>query len=206
MDNEGSVTRWLGELVDGDTAKAQEELWKRYFHRLVGLARKKLGTAPRRSEDEEDVALCALNSFFTAAKRGRYAELHDRTNLWPLLVRITERKAINQRLRQLTAKRGKGQVRGESVFFSPSDKSNDIGMVSVPDDGPSPEFLALMSEEFRSLLDSLDGELRTVAEMKLEGYTNAEIADKLDVVERTIERKLKIIRKQWSDKFDIKLT
>ena len=39
---QGSVTRWIGELKAGDVAAAQP-LWERYFARLVQLARAKLG-------------------------------------------------------------------------------------------------------------------------------------------------------------------
>jgi DNA-directed RNA polymerase specialized sigma24 family protein len=59
MSPHGSVSRWLGPLQDGDPAAVQQ-LWQRYFHRLVGLARKKLHGAPRRLADEEDVALSAF--------------------------------------------------------------------------------------------------------------------------------------------------
>src|SRR5262249_37281756 len=62
MASEGSVSHWIGQLKAGDHAAAQE-LWNNYFHRLVGLARKKLEGAPRRAADEEDVALSAFTSF-----------------------------------------------------------------------------------------------------------------------------------------------
>ena len=45
MGLEASVTRWIGRLKAGDPDAAQK-LWERYFRRLVGLARKKLGAAP----------------------------------------------------------------------------------------------------------------------------------------------------------------
>ena len=48
MSSEGSVTRWIEALQAGDSAAAQQ-LWERYFRRLVDLARKKLqarGAAP----------------------------------------------------------------------------------------------------------------------------------------------------------------
>jgi ECF sigma factor len=43
----GSVTHWITQLKTGDPAAAQR-LWECYFLRLVKLARKKLGGAPRR--------------------------------------------------------------------------------------------------------------------------------------------------------------
>jgi hypothetical protein len=43
----GSVTAWIEQLKAGDTAAAAP-LWQGYFRRLVGLARQRLGAAPRR--------------------------------------------------------------------------------------------------------------------------------------------------------------
>ena len=40
-------------------------------------------------------------------------------------------------------------------------------------------------------------ELRKVASMKLEGYTNQEIAAALKCGNRTVERKIGLIRKRW---------
>src|SRR5262245_39443366 len=88
-----SVTHWINQLKAGDHAAAQN-LWERYCQRLVGLARKKLRDRPRRVTDEEDVALSAFDSFCRAAKRGRFSQLHDRDDLWQLLVLIAERKVI----------------------------------------------------------------------------------------------------------------
>jgi DNA-directed RNA polymerase specialized sigma24 family protein len=63
---------------------------------------------------------------------------------------------------------------------------------------PSPEFAAEIVEEFQRLLDHLnDSHLRTVAIGKMEGYTNLELAARLGVAPRTIERKLRIIRGIW---------
>jgi DNA-directed RNA polymerase specialized sigma24 family protein len=57
-----------------------------------------------------------------------------------------------------------------------------------------------MDEDVRRLLDGLGDEaLRSVAVWKLQGYTNAEIAGKLDCVETTVERKLRAIRALWED-------
>jgi hypothetical protein len=66
MASEGSVTHWLGQLQAGDPAAAQQ-MWQRYFPRLVELARQKLRVALRRAADEEDVALSAFDSFCRGA-------------------------------------------------------------------------------------------------------------------------------------------
>src|SRR5262249_59846574 len=62
MSTPGSVTHWIRNLKAGD-AGAAHFLWERYFPRLLGLARKMLRGTSRRTADEEDVALCAFDSF-----------------------------------------------------------------------------------------------------------------------------------------------
>jgi DNA-directed RNA polymerase specialized sigma24 family protein len=55
-----------------------------------------------------------------------------------------------------------------------------------------------VAEECERLLCSLeDAGLRSVAVWKMEGYTNAEIAAKLDCGLRSVERKLRLIRSTW---------
>src|SRR5262245_39634930 len=39
MSSEGSITHWIAELELDSAGEAQEGLWHRYFHRLIGLAR-----------------------------------------------------------------------------------------------------------------------------------------------------------------------
>jgi hypothetical protein len=57
-----------------------------------------------------------------------------------------------------------------------------------------------MSDECQNLFDRLpDDSLRVVAGMKLEGYTNGEIAQHLGCGHRTVERKLQVIRQLWLD-------
>lgn len=196
MDGEGSITRWIEQVKDGDAAAAND-LWQRYYRRLVGLARKKLRQAPRRVADEEDVVLEAFDSFYRGAEKGRFPKLDDRDDLWQVLVMITARKAANQLKRQARQKRGGGQVGGESVFRQGDDES--WGIDQVVGSEPTPEFAAHVTAQCRELIELLDDPtLRVVALSKLEGYTNEEIAAALDCKVRTVERKLQMIRRVWS--------
>jgi DNA-directed RNA polymerase specialized sigma24 family protein len=198
MSTAGSVAQWLTELTGDDPRAAQQALWERYFQRLAALARKQLRGLPRRATDEEDVVLSALDSFFRGAREGRFPLLSERS-LWPLLVKITARKACNQVKHQRTGKRGGGQVRGESAFVR-RDHSDRAGIAEVVGETPTPEFALEVTEECQRLLDLLDDEsLRRVAMLKLAGHTNLEIARELAVVERTVERKLERIRKLWNE-------
>lgn len=180
-----SVTQWLDRLKAGDPAAA-EPLWGRYFPRLVELARARLADAPRRAADEEDVALSAFDSFCRDVAAGRLPRLDDRDDLWRVLLLITAQKATDLGRREAAGKRGGRQSSGTA----------DIE--SLPAREPTPEFAALVADEFRRLLGVLpDGDLKELAVWKLEGYTNEEIAARWGCVPRTVERRLRVVRSLW---------
>jgi RNA polymerase sigma factor (sigma-70 family) len=195
MSSDGSVTVWIGELKAGDPTAAQR-LWERYFRQLVELARARYGGARRRAADEEDAALSAFDSFCRGAAAGRFPQLCDRDNLWPLLVVITARKVIDARNYETRQRRGGGKVRGESARLNAVGRSDRGGGINLAvGHEPTPAFVAEVAEQTQRLLDALGTEeLRKVAVLKMEGYTNAEIAKRMGCVERTVERRLKQIR------------
>lgn len=198
MPSDGSVSHWIGALQAGEPAAAQK-LWERYFQRLVGLARTKLQSRLRRAADEEDVALSAFDSFFRGAAQGRFPQLHDRDNLWALLVTITTRKAYQLALHEGRRKRGGNAVLDEAALlgsYHPDGEPMDLEQFR--DREPTPEFAAQIADECRHLFALLpQDDLRSVAQWKLEGDTNAEIAAKLDCALRSVERKLRVIRSLW---------
>jgi RNA polymerase sigma factor (sigma-70 family) len=196
MTDQEAVTLWLKQLADGNES-AIAQLWTEYCDKLLRVARQKLHGAALRVADEEDVALSAIHSFCRGVAAGRYPKLDDRHDLWKILITITARKAFGQLRRQKTQKRGGGEVRGESVFARP-DGAEERGIEQVLGSEPSPEFAALFTEESERRLAQLDDEtLRDIALMKMESYTNEEIAEKLECSVRTVERKLERIRAKW---------
>jgi DNA-directed RNA polymerase specialized sigma24 family protein len=198
MSNPQSVTCWIEELKAGDPAAAAP-IWQCYHKRLVGLARRKLGGAPRRVADEDDVVAQAFESFVLRAQAGKFPDLQDRQDLWKLLVKITERKACNQLRDQAREKRGGGRVRGDSVFGGNGLPADGREMDYLTAQEPTPEFAAMVVEALDVLLRVLEPNLRAIALLKLEGYTNKEIAGKIDRSVPTVERRLKIIRTAWGE-------
>ena len=148
--------------------------------------------------DEEDMVLAAFDSLYRGVAAGRFAKLNDRDDLWQLLVMITERKIIDQFHHERRQKRGGGNVRGDSAFVKRQDDQQQRGIEAVSGDDLSPDSAIASVEECQRLLHILpDNSLREVAMLKLEGWTNREIADKIGCVEATVERKLKGIRSLW---------
>ena len=197
MASKGSVTRWVKQLEAGDQGAAQQ-LWERYFRRLVGLARKKLRDAPRRAADEEDVALSAFDSFCRGLRRGVFPQLADRNHLWRLLVTLTARKAFDQVRDERTQKRGGGAVSGESAARGADGASIEIEQILCRE--PTPEFAAQVAEECRRLFDLLpDAELRSVVTWKMDGETTNQIAARLACAPSTVERKMRRIRGLWTE-------
>tara|TARA_R110002072_G_scaffold13481_2_gene56936 strand:+ start:168026 stop:168703 length:678 start_codon:yes stop_codon:yes gene_type:complete len=214
---QGTVTRLIQNLKDGESQAAQR-LWELYFRRMVGMAREKLQGTPKRMADEEDVALSAFHSFCQGAEGGRFTQLVDRENLWPLLVSITAHKAVDLiRYHNRQKRGGTGRVPTDSSIVDgvakdgsqsdagkPRSGSATIEFKAIISKEPTPEFAAQIADEFQSLLSRLDDEtLQSVALWKLEGFTNEEIAEKLDCVPRTVERKLQLIRTLWQRSVDV---
>lgn len=191
----GSVTIWLDRLKSGDPAAAQP-LWDRYFDRLVAAARSRLRHARRAAADEEDVIVGVFDSVWRAAKDGRFPQLHDRQDLWQVLLMLTRRKSAGLIRHENCGKRDPGRVIPGSA---PSETDSVLDLLAAAaDGGPTPEFAAEVADECNRLLDLLgEGELRTVAVAKMEGYTNEEIARKIGRSVPTVERKLALIRATW---------
>lgn len=201
---DGSITRWLGDLRGGDLAAAQP-LWERYFGKLVVLARAKLvkQRQPRAEADEEDAAISAFNSFCAGVAQGRFPKLADREDLWKILMTITVRKAYAQIQRRKRLKRGGGRVVEEAVLRGGKaggsfDSAAAPGLEMIAGGEPTPEFAAMVAEEYARLLDALPDEgLRLVAVSRMEGYTCDEIAAQLGCARRTVARRLDLIRQTW---------
>jgi DNA-directed RNA polymerase specialized sigma24 family protein len=112
---------------------------------------------------------------------------------------LTARKAYQERRRQQARKRG---------GLAGPDGPRCPGTALVPDreldeiigTEASPEFAVQVAEEFQALLEALpDEDLRLVARLRVEGHTNAEIARRLRCSERSVERKLALIRGFWEE-------
>ena len=169
-----------------------EEIWNRYFQRLLSFAKVQMRGMPKVASDEEDVTLSVLKSVCLSLRdrstnqAGTFEE-----DLWGLLVLICKRKIANLYAYQ---RRGKRDVsRAESIHTHPA-LLEEIQSKEI-----RPEFLAEFNERMESLFSALEKDmLKEIALSKVHGFTNAEIAQRLGCSLSTVERKLRVIREIWS--------
>ena len=191
-----SAAQWFDELCDGNSVAAVQ-LWELYFQRMVMAARRKMDGVRRTDRDEEDIALSAFKSFCIGVREGRIQRRTDEVNLWPLLLRLTLNKAVDQIRRSNRKKRGGSGEEGsdESV------KKSAVSVEELMGKEPSPEMAAAATESFDFLLQTLqatgDDELQPIALASFEGNSPAEIAQEMKCSVRTVQRKLKSIYMIW---------
>lgn len=194
----GSVSRLIDQLKEGNE-QATAKIWARYQKRLVNLARRKLRNATKRVSDEDDVAQSAFYAFFERARDGKFASLFNRDELWHILATITARKAVDTIKHSFRKKRGNGELRGHSVFMQLDPTGAKGGFDQFEGTEPSAEMAAEVAEACQQLVAALGSEeLEAIAMWKQAGYSNEEIASKLDRDVRTVERKLNKIREKWA--------
>ena len=205
----GSVTRWLDDLKGGDR-QAFQPLWDRYYAMLVERARVKLSSlrGPRALDDEEDVALSAFHSLYQGVREGRFPRLDDRDDLWKLLVHLTACKVVDHQRAPWPPKTPRGAERSimRQDIRAAGCRDSTTTRYSSPLDRiigsePSPEFAAMVAEEYVRRLDELGDEtLSRIAELKLACYSNDEIRRQLGCSLRSVTLKLELIRKKWQER------
>jgi hypothetical protein len=175
------VTRLI-RAAQNDRALAVGPLLEVYFDCLVQLARGRHQDLPGMANYDEDLDLRAFYSVYWRVRDPeRPLQLTDRDNLWHLLAARTISRAID-----LIRRHRLREVPGE------------YSLEQLLTREPTPEAATATADEFRRLLALLEEpELRQIARWKVEGYTNKEIAARLDCVPCTVERKVRRIRLLW---------
>jgi RNA polymerase sigma factor (sigma-70 family) len=176
--------------------EAARRLWERYLHRRLTLARRQLDRMIRVLHDERDLVQSMGRSFFRRLRRGDF-DLAGRDDLRALLVTITLNKARNAADSHFAAIRDVRRKRHLPLSdASRSDAAHEVFALEAVD--PTPAEAAAVSEVLERGLRGLpEPDLRQVALMKLEGYTNHVIAEAMEWSPRSFERKLNRIRKRW---------
>lgn len=197
MDDSSNISRWITGLKEGQADDIQR-LWVRYSGRLTELARQRLQGVSKRVADEEDIAQSVFHSLCRGAAAGRLDKINGRDDLWWLLLAITRMKVVDHIRREMAEKRGAGLVVSETELKGDSSSSQAFSLDDLIGHDPTPEFLVILEEEHRRLIELLpDDRLKKIANARIEGYTNDEVAEELKISKRSVERKLQLIRNRW---------
>ena len=181
----GSISDLINAWSENES-EAVERLQLEYFHRLRALARRVLDGFPAAAMEADDVVQSAMISLCRFMRKPETPRDKDRNDLWRILCRIVVFKA-RQRIRSQTKGLPGGQVRPVTDFTDPEQ--------SVPFED---SLQHVSTDEFdlivHDALDQLDDSLKRVSLLLIEGYTHAEMADRLGCSRRTIVRKIQLIK------------
>lgn len=167
----------LHRLQAGDESAA-EELFHEYVYRLVHLARHRMSSKLQRRLDPEDVVNSAFRSFFRRSREGAF-QIRESGDLWKLLAAITINKVRRQARHQGAKKRGlDAQSSGNFFGIEPEAFARD----------PSPQDAAILLEELERVHGMLSESQQQILELRGQGYSVVEAADKMGCTERTIYR------------------
>ena len=191
-----SVTQLIAQANGGDEAAAFG-IWERYFTRLVALVAKRLPDGVGRMMGPEDIASTAMDCLLRGAKDGRFRQLHNRDDLWQILVVIAVRRTCN------VIRDDGRRAFGESKLMDAGGDSDGFrqGIINQIDQAPTADSIVMLQDTFDQLNRGLDEQQQAIVRYRLAGHSNEEIATKLGVVTRTIERKMRLIRNTWAEHF-----
>ena len=164
---------------DGSESAATE-LFDRYCERLLRLARRRIGQRMASRFDPEDVVQSAFRTFFTRVRNDEF-EFAGENDLFKLLVRLTVRKTLRRIQHHRAAKRTP-----EAELVSTPDGSDVFGRVPATDAAAEVEVALL--DEFERFVGHLPPLERQVLELKVQGHSTAEIAEKLGTYDRKVRR------------------
>ncbi|OWK45551.1 hypothetical protein FRUB_01882 [Fimbriiglobus ruber] len=195
MPDKGSVTDLLLLLRDTDPKvrnRAASELIQRYTTELLALIDGRMQQRLQQRIAPEDILQDVLLSFCKRLEAGGF-DLNNRDQFLNLVVTIAVRKVCSTARREQRQRR---DIRRELSLDSPG---VDGGLAIDPIDPYTspPDVITKIPEEIERLLAMLPMECREVASLRLEGYTTEEIARKINRTPRTVERRMKLIRKLW---------
>jgi RNA polymerase sigma factor (sigma-70 family) len=170
---------------------------RRYLNQLSSLVDRRIAPRLQSRVDAEEVALGTFHSFCGRLSSGQF-QLEGRDEFWHLLVQMAMNKLRKEIAAQSAQKRDARRDRGLT--------SDDGSLIELLDQHtPTPDDAAIVAEEMALLLARLPPDIREIAVWKFEGFTNEEIALKLDRTLRTVERKVRLIRQAWASAIPARL-
>jgi RNA polymerase sigma factor (sigma-70 family) len=175
----------LNRILRGDE-QAAATVFERYAERLSHLARSRLSARLAARTDPDDIVMSAYRSFFVGAREGRF-HVECGGDLWRLLVEVTLHKLYRQAAHHHAQRRS---VRRE---LAPTDSNPPLSSAASRE--PTAEEGLLAAEELENLLGKLNDRGRAIVELRLQGFTQEEIAKHVGCSSRTVRKWLENARK-----------
>jgi RNA polymerase sigma-70 factor, ECF subfamily len=165
---------------------AARQIVERYVDRLLLLARRRISQRLASRVDAEDIVQSVFRTFFVRVKDGQFV-FADQDDLCKLLVRITLHKTLRQVAFHKAAKRDPSHETDQGQHHREQ-------LLALLDDEPSPEATVAFLDQLEHFLGQLLPTERQILEMRLQGYSNEEIAKQLDTYDRKIRRVIERVR------------
>lgn len=173
-DGEASDNQLLLALQGGDEAGA-EQIFARYYDRLICMVAKSYGSSGGNTETDSDVAQSVFRSFF---RRGSIDEFHiaDDGTLWPILVTIALNKIRNRTKYWTRQKRDVGKEVGQE----------ELSAILSRD--PTPDEAVILGEVIDDLMAQFPDRRQRILRMLLDGHALKEIMEAEGTTRFTIAR------------------
>jgi RNA polymerase sigma factor (sigma-70 family) len=165
----------LFERARGGDQAAWRELFEACYPKVIRVVRRRLHSTRIRSlYDSTDFACDVMKSL---AANAQELDFPTMDSLMAFLIRVAENKLADEHRKQFAQKR---------------DKAREHGMAAEVASGePTASQVAVGREELERLLAHQNPQVRTLIELRRDGYKNEEIAERLDWHIRKVQRVLK---------------
>jgi RNA polymerase sigma-70 factor (ECF subfamily) len=178
--------RALLELCRAGNEDAARELFDRYVERLMGLARRRISQKLAGRVDAEDCVQSALRTFFHRAREGKFV-VTERDDVAKLLMRIT----VHKTLRQVAFHQAEKRDAAAELRQGADAKKRWEELLA---EEPTPDHAVAFLDQMETFFSQLRPQERQILEMRLGGFSNDEIAEKLGIYDRKIRRVFERIR------------
>jgi RNA polymerase sigma factor (sigma-70 family) len=183
------LARTLLDAQKGDQS-AWETLFRECYPKVRRVVRRKLDRSMRSLYDSTDFASDVMKSLAANLNQLTFVSVES---LFKFLTQVAEQKVIDEHRRRHTLKRDVTRERR----FSADDR--EAGPVHLPSSEPTASQQAQANEVQAWLLDRQDEIERTIIDLKHQGYSTADIADKTGWNIRKVQRFLKDLHDSLHD-------
>ena len=180
--NDANESVWLESVVQLKNGYESDAV-ARFTGRLLALAKSRMPERINQRVDPEDVVQSVFRTFFARNAAGQFV-FQETPDVWRLLAAITYRK-VQQTIR--FHQRHQRDVQREESGMEHDER--------LPESEATASSLAIMVELVDRIIERIPEQHRDILKLRLENYSVDEIADRVEVSTRTVERALAIIRK-----------